>query len=358
MKNHLLTILMMASVITGCSPKSQTKQQPEETMKTEPRQPSNSVFDLNETEGNFLEEHRVKRMYLRLFDVVTADKNTPSDFRIKYEAVPNATMVFREPMPEGVEIVPVIYITIDALRLIIDSKKDYAGLITERILNMADFNDLGTIQEVQLDCDWTQQTQDGYFAFCQAVKDKLEPLGIQLSCTIRLWQLACACPPVDRGVLMLYNTGNIANPNTQNSILDLNDVKTYLKGKPYDLPLDFAYPTYSWCVGIRNGQFLGLFHDLELTNNSLYSSGEFENYISGDTYFLVVQDHIAEGHQLLKGDMLRYEYVSVAQLSRLDQLIREKFALADSASIILYHLDSANLSNYTANEIRQIYHHN
>ena len=324
-QHFFLTLLMLAGV--GCSPTPQAEKQ---HAKTEHHAPANgiyywkTVFDLNETERNFLEEHHVKRLYLRLFDVVPADKSEKSAF--DFEAVPNATIAFKNSIPENVEIIPVVYITIDALRQIVNSDKDYAGLIVERVMNIADFQDLGHISEVQLDCDWTQQTQDGYFTFCQAVKDKLEPYGIQLSCTIRLWQLACACPPVDRGVLMLYNTGSITNPETKNSILDLDDVEAYLKGKAYDLPLDYAYPTYSWYVWLRNETYIGLFHDRP--------TDEIE-----------------------AGDVVRHEHVGFNELRELDSLVCAKLPM-DNASIILYHLDSANLSNYTTDEIRQIYHHN
>lgn len=319
---HLLIALLML-VGVGCSttPQADSRLGKELGQRTK----GNSiyywrtVFELNNTERDFLQTHRVKRLYLRLFDVVPSDISNN-----EYEVVPNATLTFREAVPEGVEIVPVIYITIDALRLINSPKHNYAQIITQRILNMVDFNDLGTIHEIQLDCDWTQQTQDGYFAFCQAVKDQLEPYGIQLSCTIRLWQLACACPPVDRGVLMLYNTGNITNPKTQNSILDLNDVNAYLKNKPYGLPLDYAYPTYSWYVWFHNDTYKGLFHDLP--------SSKVE-----------------------AGDVVRYEHVSFDDLHKLDSLVSLKMPGAENASIILYHLDSANLSNYTTDEIRQIY---
>ena len=279
-----------------------------------------TVFELNNTERDFLKEHQVKRLYLRFFDVVPADNGAQHDYVI----VPNATITFKEAMPEGVEIVPVVYITLDALRLINSPNHDYAEEITQRVLNMADFNDLGNIREIQLDCDWTQQTQEGYFAFCQAMKDELMPLGIQLSCTIRLWQLACDCPPVDRGVLMLYNTGTITNPNTNNSILDIEDVKTYLKGEAYNLPLSLAYPTFSWYVWFRNDTYMGLFHD-------------------------------QPGTEIEAGDVIRYEQVSFEELQQLDSLVRLKMPGADHASIILYHLDSANLSNYTTDEIRQIY---
>lgn len=325
-QHFFLTLLMLAGV--GCSPTPQAEKQ---HAKTEHHAPANgiyywkTVFDLNETERNFLEEHHVKRLYLRLFDVVPADKSEKSAF--DFEAVPNATIAFKNSIPENVEIIPVVYITIDALRQIVNSDKDYAGLIVERVMNIAGFQDLGHISEVQLDCDWTQRTQDGYFALCKTVKEKLEPYGIELSCTIRLWQLACACPPVDRGVLMLYNTGNVTSPDTQNSILDLNDVKSHLKGNDYDLPLDFAYPAFNWYVWFHNGAYRGLFHEMP--------TGELD-----------------------KCDTLREERVSFEDLLSLDSLLHIKIHKSDCASVILYHLDSANLSNYSIDEIRQIYHYN
>ena len=321
MKPQHLFIIMLMLAVAGCS------SIPQSGNSASSHSPANgiyywkTIFDLNETERTFLKEHQVQRLYLRFFDVVPADKSLKNEFN--FEAVPNATIAFRDSLPENIEVIPVVYITIDALRLMLGSDQDYVEVITDRILNMVDFHELGAIKEVQLDCDWTQQTQDGYFAFCQAMKDKLELYGIQLSCTIRLWQLSCACPPVDRGVLMLYNTSSVTNPDTQNSILDLDDVKAYLKDGSYPLPLDFAYPTYSWYVWFRDNSFMGLMHD-----------------ISTD--------------QLEAGDVVRYEHVSFEALHELDSLVRLKLPV-DHASIILYHLDSANLSNYTTDEIRQIY---
>lgn len=323
---HILFVILLMLATAGCSP----------TAKNEPNKraehvPANgiyywkTIFDLNETERNFLKEHHVKRLYLRFFDVVPAEINAKNNFN--FEAVPNATIAFRSAIPDDVEVIPVVYITIEALRLMSHSNEDYAGLIAERVMHIADFHELGDIREVQLDCDWTQQTQDVYFALCQAVKDKLKPHGIQLSCTIRLWQLASASPPVDRGVLMVYNTGDVTNPKTQNSILDLGDVKAYLNDKPYDLPLDFAYPTFSWYVWFHDNTYRGLFHD------------------QPDASLLEAEDTV------------RYEQVEVNDLMSLDSLVHLKMS-ADNASIILYHLDSANLSNYSTNEIRQIYHHN
>ncbi len=325
-----MALLLLAGV--GCSPTPQVEQMPDGSS-PKARVPGNglyywkNVFELNDFERNFLTEHQVKRLYLRFFDVVPADPGSPSNYPIKYEAVPNPTVSFRDTVPEGVEIVPVVYITIEALRLINSSYNDYSQFLVERILNMMDFNEMGAIHEVQLDCDWTQQTQEGYFRLCEKMRDRLRRYGIQLSCTIRLWQLACACPPVDRGVLMLYNTGNITDPNTLNSILDFDDVKTYLKGEPYGLPLDIGYPVFSWYVWFRDNEFMGLFH------------------------------HRPDDDDEVKaGDVLRYEHVGFDQLSAVDSLVR--LNLPAEASVILFTLDSANLSNYTSDEIRQLYRHN
>ena len=83
-----------------------------------------------------------------------ADPSITSNYHINYEAVPNANLLFHDSMPEGMENVPVVYNTIEALRLINSSFNDYSRLIVERILNMADFHDLGVIhRKGKLMCD-------------------------------------------------------------------------------------------------------------------------------------------------------------------------------------------------------------
>ena len=307
-----------------------------------------TTFALNATEKSFLEEYHIRRLYLRLFDVIPAEKNDPLNQSFGFEAIPNATIAFLETIPQNIEVVPVVYITIDALRLMQNSDNDYAGLLTERVMNMADFHDLGPIHEVQLDCDWTRQTQDSFFALCQQFKEKLKPYSIELSCTIRLWQLRSACPPVDRGVLMLYNTGDLTKESTSNAILDLDDIQVFLKGKDYNLPMSLAYPVFSWNVWFRNGQYLGLFHGLDLNDTSLYQAAE-------SPWYIIQRDHKAEQRELLKGDRLRHEQISFSELQQLDSLVRQKHPSFNDAPVILYHLDSANLSHYSPDEIRQIY---
>lgn len=99
-----------------------------------------TTFALNDTEKSFLEEYHIRRLYLRLFDVVPAEKNDPMNQSFGFEAIPNATIAFLNTIPQNIEVVPVVYITIDALRLMQNSDYDYAGLLIERVMNMADIS--------------------------------------------------------------------------------------------------------------------------------------------------------------------------------------------------------------------------
>ena len=126
---------------------------------------------------------------------------------------------------------------------------------------------------------------------------------------------------------MLYNTGAVASMNTANSILDINDVKPYLKNKTYALPLDYALPTYEWYVWFRNGQYQGLLHQF---NDSL---------------------------EIQPGDSIRHEQVTFDEIIEVKQAVTNQQE-TQSTSIILYHLDSANLSKYSNNEIDQMYSRN
>ena len=183
-----------------------------------------TTFDLSESEKSFLSDHKIGRLYLRLFDVVV-EKNWADN---SPEVVPVATTSFVSSVPEGLEIVPTVYITIDALRQYSSYEDALAELITKRVLNMCSYHDLGDIREVQFDCDWTSSTKGAYNNLCEKARQILHDRGILLSGTIRLHQIEEAVYPFDRGVLMLYNTGALMDSGTTNSILPFDDVNKYL----------------------------------------------------------------------------------------------------------------------------------
>lgn len=110
-----------------------------------------TTFDPTKTELDFLQKYDVQRLYIRFFDVALDN----SWLEEKLTVVPIATTVFAQTPPAGLEIVPTVYITLEALRSVKGKEAEYADKITTRILAMATRHKISNISEVQFDCDWT-----------------------------------------------------------------------------------------------------------------------------------------------------------------------------------------------------------
>lgn len=276
------------------------------------------VFNPTDEELQFMADHNIGRLYIRMFDIAT-------EYDARQDAmavVPIATTRFDEAPPRSVEVVPVTYITVDALRKMEGDECNYAYLIVERMKAMASFNDCGSIAEIQYDCDWTESTRHIFFALCRHTYDILHEEGMSLSVTVRLHQMTQEAPKADRGVLMLYNTGALRNPHTRNSILDVADVEPYLRKCKYPLPLDYAYPTFGWSVLFRDNRFVR---------------------IVSDSDSVVLADN----------ETLRVERAPVSEVLDVKRRTERAFGRPYQSNII-YHLDINQLNNYTDDEIDQI----
>ncbi len=307
-----------------------------------------TTFALNESELEFLNKHKVGKMYLRLFDV-DVDSSPMNGY---VGAVPVGTTRFKSAIPDGVEIIPTVFITTKAIMSLggnNDTPHSLAEKIFLRVKNMSSYNELGHIREIQLDCDWTRSTQKAFYDVCREMKSLAEKDSVLVSATVRLHQLKQDPPPVDRGVLMIYNTGALRMPGTKNSILEVSDVESYLKGNvnSYNLPLDFAYPIFGWGVLFRNGSYLGILHHTDFSDSKYYAD-------NGDGTFRVIKEHFLEGHSLLAGDIIRLEYPSAEVVKKVSEQVSSKFK-GGFHSTILYHLDSQNLAKFSTDEIANIY---
>ena len=69
-----------------------------------------TTFSLSDSEKEFLREHDVKKIYMRFFDVERADPAKNGE-----DVTPEATIIFNDTVPSGVEIVPTVYITTSAM---------------------------------------------------------------------------------------------------------------------------------------------------------------------------------------------------------------------------------------------------
>ena len=278
-----------------------------------------TVFELDSADSSFLQKHDIDRIYLRMFDVATE----PDFLNGTSQIVPIATTKFVSPIPNNIEIVPVAYITIDALRAMAGREVEYASLIVERLLVMSSYNECGDIKEIQLDCDWTTSTKDSYSKLCKVVKDSLSTKGVvDFSITVRLHQLQETPPPADKGVLMIYNTGALKNPETSNSILHIDDVKPYIKRTQYAIPLDYAFPVFGWGVKFENNKFVSI--------------------VSYDC------------QEISDNENIRYERPTSGDILEVKALVEENLGKPATGNI-LYHLDYSQLKHYADNEISQIF---
>jgi hypothetical protein len=297
-----------------------------------------TTFRLSADERDFLAAHNVERLYLRMFDVYR-----DPDSQDKVVPVPEATVRFIDTVPGDLEIIPTVFIDNQLFKCC--DMNTCVNQLAGRIETMIETHDLLRVHEVQLDCDWTATTEQAYFEFLEAVGRQLAQASIELSATIRLHQLTMKAPPVKRGVLMCYNTGGVRNPQTDNSILSANDVAAYAKNlSKYQLPLDVAYPTFSWAVWFKKGKFQTLLRNLSPEDINIK---QLKN-----NRFTVTDGFYQEGKYLAPGDEIRFE------TSDFNEIIRSKATIEKDLtdySVVLYHLDYNNLSKYTEDEINQIF---
>ena len=311
-----------------------------------------TVLDLDSGELAYLKKHDIHRIYLRMFDVSVNSSEASRD--LTYRVVPNATVNIRQSRYimedlDSLEFVPTIYITLAALKEAAGQEGTLAENIVERVKNMCKYHELPGVEALQLDCDWTVSTRKSFYALCDSVSMKIREKGLpwSLSSTIRLHQLRQTPPPVDYGVLMVYNTGSFNDPDATNSIISRSDVEPYLKYiSDYPLHLDVAYPTYSWQLLFRNGQFVGLLNDLDTTNPDLFAPRI-------NNSFVALADVPFRSTIIRKGDIIRCEMSDFREISSIMGLIEKKLSGKPHSNII-YHFDLKNLSNYSDNEIDSI----
>lgn len=316
-----------------------------------------TTFAPNNADYAFIRKHNLQRIYIRVFDVSTDTE----DQEAHPHTYPNATIQISDSDFEQIQerlpkmgYVPVVYITLEALK---DAQKygigDLAHKIVHRTKNICSYNGLNNVEGIQLDCDWTQSTEKSFFALCDSVRAELHKFNLPwvISSTIRLHQLTRQAPPVDYGVLMVYNTGNFNDPDANNSILNEKDVAPYLKHlADYPLHLDVAYPTYSWQLLFRNRKFVGLLDGVNVTDTIKFRQRTRNSHIA-------LADIPHRNIVIHKGDVIRTEQSDFATIKRVKSMIDAKLSRKPH-STILYHFELKNLSKYSDNEIEELFNNN
>jgi hypothetical protein len=250
--------------------------------------------------------------------------------------------------PLSAEIVPTVFITNECLQQLDSSAvPELAQKITTTISTINQNNAIENAGEVQLDCDWSASTREKYFNLLKEIKKQLQ--GIQLSATIRLYQVkykeSAGIPPVDKGMLMCYNMGNLKSINSKNSIIETAELEKYIGQLPdYPLPLDVAFPVFDWKVWFRDGKYYGITEEFptELLSSSVFIK-------TGNNY-QVLKDTLLAGYELKKNDLLRWETSNAKTVQAAANMISSRLKNTQT-TVALYHLDSVILKKYSLYEL-------
>lgn len=316
-------------------------------------------FDLSQEENIYLDSLNVRKLYLKFFDVDWDIQNK--------EAVPLAAVQFGKDEMAAFEIIPTIFITNRTVLNLAESRlEELSEKILKKIKSLWEqipFKEKQKflIQELQFDCDWSANTRAKYFQLLKLLKSKSASIlsnlasgDIQFSSTIRLHQIKyykkTGLPPVDKGMLMFYNMGELEDPWESNSILNVAVGKTYVKKlKNYPLKLDLALPIFAWGVLFRDRKMIKLLNNLKARD--LADEDRFSR-LDGQ-HFKVIKSTYLEGHYLYENDVIRLESIENEELEKAALLLDRRLKKND-LTVSFYHLDTATIQDFKFKELENI----
>lgn len=302
---------------------------------------------LSDPERRYLDSLNCQTLYVKFFDVDLDEQSGVP--------VPLALVSFPQKLPASLNAIPTVFITNRTLEQLHEKETD---LLADRVLTRIN-SSLEEIPghfpaEMQFDCDWTAGTRDRYFQLLAHLRRALATRHIRISATIRLHQIKyrsqTGVPPVDRGMLMCYNTGDLDDPQTPNSILDPKTVGDYLNNAgDYPLPLDVALPLFAWGVLIRDGQVIKLINSLR--PETLSADPRFRQ--TGPNRFVVLKNTYLEGFYLYSDDEIRTESVTIAALEETSALLHKALPPAER-TLAFFQLDPAVMRCYPVPALQKL----
>lgn len=307
-----------------------------------------TVYNPDSAERSAIRNVGANRIFVRIMDV---DNQGPNG-----EAIPVSAITFKDPLPDTLAVVPVVYIVNNVLK---EQSADQLEVLAANLCRFVSgkMKQAGKqgFDELQIDCDWTATTRDNYFMLLEAMRARVSDT-VRLTSTLRLHQVrnlrSSGIPPVDRVLLMCYNMGNLRQAGDHNSILDLSEMEVYLKDflSEYPLPVDIALPLFSWSVVFRNNEYAGISKRLNpvlLSDTAIFSREEGTSLYRLKT--------MLPDAGLRKGDVVRREETRWEDLSAAADFLA-KHKRKEKFTLLFYHLDNQVLTNFSDEQIQQILH--
>lgn len=294
-----------------------------------------------ETERDYFNQLKSKRLFIRLFDVdIDGGRAVP---------VGQIQGFGKEQLPnDSTKVIPVVFIT----------NRTFYNYVNDTVVERLAGNVSKTIEhimgsagvaydEIQIDCDWTERTRNAYFHFLEKLA---EQSGCDISCTLRLHQIhdrrKTGVPPVVRGSLMCYATSNPMEGDTRNSILDMELLKAYTTNiNDYPLDFDVILPIYSWGIVTNHLGKVKLINGL--TEDDLQTP-MFEK--TGDNLYLVKEDGFLQGLYINSGFTVKIETITPELLAEAKQYLDRQ--IDRDFPWVYFHLSQGYLTRYSINNLK------
>jgi hypothetical protein len=158
-------------------------------------------------------------------------------------------------------------------------------------------------------------------------------------------------PPVDRGLLMMYNFLNPSDFNERNSIFEAAEAKKYLKNhSKYPLSLDVALPLFRWGIVYRSNKYFHLFNNLNSKGADsllfLTKKGRFYE-VNSDTVFRTTY--------LRYGDKIKIEEIQDADLLDCARLAAPLVKKTKDLHISYFHYENDLITTFKPETYEQVF---
>lgn len=294
-----------------------------------------------------IQDLKSNTLFVRIMDIDFTDGGI--------EPVPISPISFEQTLPSNQTFVPVVFINqrifteLDSLQI-----RGLAHKMIPFVSEKVKQSGKEDFKELQIDCDWTKSSRDKFFYLLEYLQKIPELNEVTITTTLRLHQVkniqSSGIPPVKRATLMCYNMGNLRQFGDHNSILNQQDLTTYLSGtlKDYPLELDIALPLFDWYVAFRDHQYIGISKYIDksdLDDKSLFTRNPKTEL------FILNQD--LQKANLKKGDVIRHEFITKEQLIATAKFLNKELQ-GKEKRIIFYHLAPEVLSNYNYADLQEV----
>ncbi|HUN15221.1 MAG TPA: hypothetical protein PK622_00340 [Saprospiraceae bacterium] len=303
-------------------------------------------WNLSDKEMQVCDSLKIQKLYVKFFEVDYNDEI--GSFPISKTRLSS----WRLDDLKITSIIPTVYLR--NVNFLKSSKKDLDALADNInfLINKyqkAEFKNF-SINEIQMDCDWTLKSKENYFYFLQKLKSISDK---EISATLRLYPYKytdnMGVPPVDKVMLMCYNLLNPLENPSKNSILDLEELKSYLINvQPYPKHVDIALPIYSWAQVYHNEIFSAI---LYTDNKQLMPIIKEEKPL----WYSVTQDKVIDDTYLRIGDKIKYENIDAAKIKEAIVLLKKYIHFNKNTTVTLFHLDEDQFNKFTNEELTTFY---